>query len=422
MFRKLISSLLVLAAVPLALWSAESAFYAVAGLSPNAAVFAAAAALACLVTAGLVTGIALRLWGLRRPLWWALVASGALTLILGAVAGVAIFLPASPPLPESRAGTEYWELPTGSRLAYVHFPAVGEAQATPIVILHGGPGLPFDGASVDYYGQLAQDGFEVYVYDQIGAGLSSRLSNVRAYTVQRNVDDLEAIRLAIGAERVILIGASWGGTLAAHYLASHADHVEKAIAIAPAQLMGARSPRGASTVSRTAARAEQAAPNFPPRFEVAYRLMTEVSPEAALSLMSQDEFSVYMAQWVDPGISYCRRDAAKAPATFQRPGYNALVTAFTLQDLSRAADIRPALASVATPVLILRGECDYMDWEITREYRQLLPNATLLYLEGGGHALTATQPDAVLSVMRAFLRNEPLPIEPYTGETDPAGS
>jgi pimeloyl-ACP methyl ester carboxylesterase len=67
-------------------------------------------------------------------------------------------------------------------------------------------------------------GFDVYAYDQIGAGRSARLADVKAYTVARHVADLEAIRTTIGAEKIVLIGNSWGGTLAANYLAAHPEH------------------------------------------------------------------------------------------------------------------------------------------------------------------------------------------------------
>ena len=73
----------------------------------------------------------------------------------------------------------------------------------------------------EYFGELARDGFHVYIYDMVGRGRSARLADPRDYTLERDVSDLEAIRKEIGAERVVLIGHSYGGTLAAAYAASH---------------------------------------------------------------------------------------------------------------------------------------------------------------------------------------------------------
>ena len=46
---------------------------------------------------------------------------------------------------------------------------------------------------------------------------SSRLDDPRGYTLKRDVSDLAAIREEIEAERVVLIGHSYGGTIAAAY-------------------------------------------------------------------------------------------------------------------------------------------------------------------------------------------------------------
>lgn len=102
--------------------------------------------------------------------------------------------------PEPLAGMEYWSLPTGSRLAYVHVPEMGDTKPTPIVFLHGGPGFLILESDVEFYSQLAQDGYDVYLYDQVGSGRSSRLEDVLEYTTVRHVMDLEAIRTELGAD------------------------------------------------------------------------------------------------------------------------------------------------------------------------------------------------------------------------------
>ncbi|MEI2624282.1 MAG: alpha/beta hydrolase [Giesbergeria sp.] len=52
-------------------------------------------------------------------------------------------------------------------------------------------------------------------------------------------------------------------------------------------------------------------------------------------------------------------------------------------------------------------------------YKQTLPNSNLIIIENAGHALTEAQPELILASMRAFLTNQPLPIEPYTSEQPP---
>lgn len=55
-----------------------------------------------------------------------------------------------------------------------------------------------------YFGQLARDGFEVYVYDLVGRGSSSRLAEPQDYTLGRDVRDLEEVRRKIGVYALLL--------------------------------------------------------------------------------------------------------------------------------------------------------------------------------------------------------------------------
>jgi len=109
----------------------------------------------------------------------------------------------------------FWDLPTGSRIAYREVAAIASAKKAPVIYLHGGPGAGVVSVEelVQAFSFPAWLGHDVVLYDQIGGGLSGRLSDVSEYTLERHVSDLEAIRLRIEAETVILIGESWGAKL-----------------------------------------------------------------------------------------------------------------------------------------------------------------------------------------------------------------
>lgn len=128
---------------------------------------------------------------------------------------------------------QYWNLPSGSNIAYVHLSGKGNSSLPPVIFLHGGPAGPDMAGDSSYFGQLTMEGYDVYVYDEVGSGLSSRLKDPRDYTVMRDVADLEAIRQKIEAEKVILIGHSYGGEVVANYVAAYGNHVEKAVFISP---------------------------------------------------------------------------------------------------------------------------------------------------------------------------------------------
>src|SRR5690606_20908613 len=99
-----------------------------------------------------------------------------------------------------------------------------------------GSGRPRHERGPGILGRLADEGYDVYLYDQVGAGHSARLADPRQYTIERHADDLEAFREYIGAERMILIGHSWGSSLAALYIARHPERVEKVVFSSPGPL------------------------------------------------------------------------------------------------------------------------------------------------------------------------------------------
>jgi proline iminopeptidase len=105
-----------------------------------------------------------------------------------------------------------------------------------VVVVHGGPGVADMAGDAAYFGQLAGDGYDVWVYDQVGTGRSSRLADPRRYDIAREVADLEAIRGRIGADRMVLIGHSWGGQVAASYLAAHPANVARVVFSSPGAL------------------------------------------------------------------------------------------------------------------------------------------------------------------------------------------
>ena len=104
----------------------------------------------------------------------------------------------------------------------LYWKSVGDpGPAGTVVALHGGPG-----ATHDYLlslSDLAQWGYRVVYYDQIGCGRSDLARDVNEYTIERDVEDLDALRKALGLERFHLIGSSYGGLLAIAYALAHPE-------------------------------------------------------------------------------------------------------------------------------------------------------------------------------------------------------
>jgi proline iminopeptidase len=346
----------------------------------------------------------------------------------GALAGVTTFvvtalLPVSDPrlVPAPVAGQRFWELPTGSRIAYVHVPAHGTPRPTPMVFLHGGPGIADMAGDAAYFGQLTRDGFDVYVYDQVGTGRSGRLADPRQYTIARNVADLEAIRQRIDADRLVLVGHSWGAQVAASYLAVHPEHVARVVFSPPGALAPALDD-GSDAGVRTRLTTRQQLGLYRlllrPRMLLAYTLL-QVNPQAAHAFVNDAEMDARNDRVYNHGRAgaHCR-DASPGPALH---GLGFYAYQFPQSLAARPwADPRPQLADNPTPALVIKGSCDYLSWASGVDYQQALPNAELVYLHRAGHNAYQDQPAAYLASVRAFLTGRPLPIAPWAGSGVPA--
>ena len=99
----------------------------------------------------------------------------------------------------------------------LHYRTVG--TGTPIVLLAGGPGL-----EVDYVVPLADHlpaSYQKVFLEQWGTGRSKLPEvSVDKLTLKLVVEDLEALRVHLGQERLLLVGHSWGGVLAMRYAAA----------------------------------------------------------------------------------------------------------------------------------------------------------------------------------------------------------
>jgi proline-specific peptidase len=104
----------------------------------------------------------------------------------------------------------------------VYYRLYGQAGRTPVITLHGGPAAgetymrPYVGLAADR---------QVVTYDQSGCGKSARPADMSLYTLDRYVEELEALRRHLAFDQVILIGHSWGGFLAPAYAARYPKYV-----------------------------------------------------------------------------------------------------------------------------------------------------------------------------------------------------
>src|ERR1700752_2023654 len=104
----------------------------------------------------------------------------------------------------------------------IHVESVGRNDGIPAVYLHGGPG---SGCQSDHRRLFDPERFHAVLFDQRGAGRSRPKGGREHNTTPHLIADMEAIREKFGFERCMVVGGSWGATLALAYAQAHPNRV-----------------------------------------------------------------------------------------------------------------------------------------------------------------------------------------------------
>ena len=104
----------------------------------------------------------------------------------------------------------------------IYVESVGRADGIPAVYLHGGPG---SGCQPDHRRLFDPTRFRSILFDQRGAGRSRPKASRENNTLAHLIADMEKIREHFGIARWMVVGGSWGATLALAYAQTHPERV-----------------------------------------------------------------------------------------------------------------------------------------------------------------------------------------------------
>jgi proline iminopeptidase len=104
----------------------------------------------------------------------------------------------------------------------IYVETAGRPDGIPAVYLHGGPG---SGCQPDHRRLFDPLRFHAVLFDQRGAGRSRPKGSLEANTLPHLIADMEVIRESLGFERWLVVGGSWGATLALAYAQAHPQRV-----------------------------------------------------------------------------------------------------------------------------------------------------------------------------------------------------
>jgi proline-specific peptidase len=273
----------------------------------------------------------------------------------------------------------------------VYYRSYGNGGRTPIIVLHGGPAAGH--TYMRPYAALATDR-EVVLYDQSGCGRSARPTDLKSYSVERYVAELEMLRTHLGYGKVILLGHSWGGMLAMAYAQEHADRVAGLVLAGTAPVLS----------------------DFA---EAATRWMTSMGPEAmAIAQRAETTGALSDPAYVELMDRYyhehlCRLDPwpewlnKVLEELSGNPAYAYLngPSELNFNGALKTLDLRPGLKHIAVPTLVTCGEFDEAPPWVARKLAAAIPGAKLQSFDGLSHLSHIEDPARVVKATQKFLRN-----------------
>ena len=270
----------------------------------------------------------------------------------------------------------------------IHFDSLGSGEVR--VVLAGGPGM-----TPSYMGPVCQEVAKTarcVLLHQRGTGRTAiPAGKVRdLVTLRASVEDLEALRNALGQQRLVLVGHSWGGMLAMAYAAAHPARVQSLVLLAS----GGPTLEYMSWYSRNA----EARTNDEDRKLAAYWDQEQrrgVNPRLAeAGVMAASMSSTF----------YDRANVGKLIQTLEAPVFGGPVFQQMMDDLRATKyDLRPALRSFASPVLIVQGREDPIATVDTLRATFPAASVEVKIVERAGHFLWFEQPQATFEAMARFL-------------------
>jgi pimeloyl-ACP methyl ester carboxylesterase len=277
-------------------------------------------------------------------------------------------------------------LSTGSELAVWTITPDTPTHITPIIFLHGGPGMYTEARRFDE-GQIFRDaGFTTMYFDQAGGGKSKRLP-ANAYSLERAVNDLEALRIEIKQEKLILWGNSYGATLAAVYAARYPGQVAAVILTSPGTFPGTNPKRNYRLTNRDRVKFSRALSTAAAKIDkdgaAAEKAVTQAEAGALL-----DE--AIAAELIEGMV--CKGTQIPQPAL--SGGGNLFANRIILKQVEK---LKFASTPIVIPALVVRGSCDFLGAENAAQFATLF-SASSIVVNNSGHALleNRTEVDAAL--------------------------
>lgn len=271
----------------------------------------------------------------------------------------------------------------------------GAGVGPPILCLHGGPGM--DGAYFFPPSEIWGPGLRalarlhhVIAYDQRGCGGSGVPDVDQPLVLSRHVDDIEAVRAALGLARPVILAHSFGTVLAILYALRYPAGLSQLI------LVG-----GAPTREFQEGYREAVREHLPP---AAQERLAELQRAELDDEVFRERFRTALPLYFHRTLPDADRDLFIARLSFSARVNRALAAGLQEYDLS------PALPNVRVPALVIYGEADRaVQPRYQLQFRGRLLTARFVAFQESGHFPFIEEPDAFAQIVHYFVRHAERP-------------
>lgn len=260
-------------------------------------------------------------------------------------------------------------------------PVKNSFEKRPILfMLHGGPGG--DHTRFKQHSLELQDVAQLVFIDHRGCGRSQKVKSSE-YTIDNNIEDIEALRLHLGLETISVLGTSYGGMVAQGYAIRYSQHVDKLILVATA-------------------------PSYHFMEEAKKYLSLHASPEQIALSERLFNGSFKNSQQLNNFFEIMEPLYSVNPANFPLPKNN---TKWNVQALNKGFreelsqfNFLPDLKKITSKTLILAGENDWICRpNQARLINQHIPDSKLIILNNCGHSIAVDAHKPYIEEIKRFL-------------------
>jgi len=290
-----------------------------------------------------------------------------------------------------------------SQGALIYYQSVG--TGAPLMIVHGGPGASHD-YFLPYLLPLMRTSRLVFI-DERGSGKSSKLADPKQYTVANMVEDIEAVRKALGLGKISLLGHSFGGVLVQAYALKYQKnltHLILASTFASTKELNqvlARMKAEMDPKDRDRVNALEAAGLFGKGEIWEYGRYPE---EYAKLAWGKGYFPFIYQNRPDPDYDPVTSNTSTAWDVYREMwGSDG---EFVVDGTLKQVEYVDRLPQIKVPTLIIVGDHDESDPKMSQEMHEKIAGSQLVILPNSGHMTFVDQPEMFLKSVSEFVNSK----------------